>query len=192
MIAFGAGHAQRCRRETTSLQDLGAGALGPMTPGGSGDWRDAAFGAGKRYGAYVSMIPGAGQVWAAASLTFGVAESSLQATREAQVKGTTVFGVARDLVPTPSEEASRGHGRIKCRSGNCSVIYFQRQSSANKPPPPPTHWTESAESPTCQRCRAHANVGRRRTRMIPGSQAISWGGLYFWQVGRRCSRPLRP
>lgn len=80
-----------------SLQDLGAGALGPMTPGGSGDWRDAAFGAGKRYGAYVSMIPGAGKFGAAAALTFGVAESSLQATREAQVKGTTVFGVGKGL-----------------------------------------------------------------------------------------------
>lgn len=43
------------------------------------------------------MIPGAGKFGAAASLTFGVAESSLQATREAQSKGTTVFGVGKGL-----------------------------------------------------------------------------------------------
>ena len=71
------------------------------------------------------MIPAQASLERLPRLRSGVAESSLQATREAQVKGTTVFGVGRDLVLTPSEEASRGHGRIKCRLGNCSVICFQ-------------------------------------------------------------------
>ena len=87
---FGAGHAQRCRRETTSPQDSGSRGVWANDTGRSGDWRDAAFGQESDTARMYPAIPWRRQAGVAAALTFGVAECVCKRPARHRSKGQTV------------------------------------------------------------------------------------------------------
>ena len=68
-----------------------------MTPGGSGDWRDAAFGAEAIRAYVIHDTEARASLERLPPLTFGVAESSLQATHRRVTGTVTVFSVGEGL-----------------------------------------------------------------------------------------------